>query len=617
MDTLPQELFSYIILLLEPQDRLVCTYVNKSWNTKIRQGALLYNSIRCTSLFQNALLMRQFNDNLELRHKVKTLQYHLLGRLSFAQIKSLSERFNGLQHFQYFVCENNSVQGHQMQTKSKPLHLKNLQSTYQTTRLFDTSKHEEFGGWPDLKSLEETSDCMYTLFILECTQNPLNQLTIIWLNFVHINMADRLKATDRLANGLINSPNLKELTLMNAHIELGHMDMMNEDCEQLKSLALISTCIDKARFEEHQHEDETPFIIDYYGHSNDAPVSIGSLKSLKITGSNFEEGLPIFSYIAENYTDLQELVCEAQVVNGNPTFTADESGARELFQHCSQLKKFESNLIPWTGQFIDLIDQHTTATKEEFDIDISDLAASTFIALCRSKRLREALKTLTYNFNESPQSLDTNLMLFSCLVELNLNYDCFLDDEGDKFDLVDQDMSVPPAIPIVSLLEACTALRTVSLGHLPIIIDRMPSINHNVQVMQLTGCSLESFGRHYSFYNYVSDHCYELEALEIDEGNYRYSPSVRELTLSLYNHTKLYSLAPLHNRVYHYVKHLDEQAGINDWYLVRRRNRYTNEIYHTLLDAPSYDMVKSAKYVTIKCHDSSIFYKEKNVVWAA
>lgn len=611
MDTLPQELFSYIILLLEPQDRLTCTLVNTSWSSKIRQGALLYNSVRCTSLLQNARLMRHFNDHFELRHRVKTLQYHLVGRLLIAQIKALSERFYGLQQFKYFACENYIVRHLKKQPTSRPLDLKHLQSVFSTTDFFDDRKYSLFDGWPDLKSIEETSDRMYTLFILKHTQRPFYQLTTLWLNFIHINPSAKLRATTQLVDGLSNSPNLKELTIMNAHINLEHMDLMNEGCNQLESLALASTRLHKYRSAKHQEEEEKPFIIDYYSKLNGATVSIGSLKSLRITDSNFERGIPIFGYIAENYTDLQELVCEAQVVNGSPTFTVDESSAREVFHHCSKLEKFESNLFPWTGQFIDLIEQHTTTTKEELDIDISDIAASTFIALCKSKRLREALKKLTYNFNQVPQSLDSNLLTFSGLVELNLNYDCALDDEGDAYDL-DEDMPIPPPLPIVSLLEACTSLRSFSAGHLPIIVDRMPAMNHNIQVIQLTRCSLESFGRRYSFYNYVSDYCYELEELEIDEGNYRYSPSIRELTLNLYNHKKLFSLAPLHNRVYHYVKHLD-QADTNDWYLVRR-NRSTNEIYHTLLVAPSYAMVKSAKYVTIKCHDASVFYREKDIV---
>ncbi|KAK4519213.1 uncharacterized protein ATC70_009445 [Mucor velutinosus] len=423
-------------------------------------------------------------------------------------------------------------------------------------------------------------------------------------------MADRLRATNQLVEGLVNSPNLKVLTMINAHINLEHMDLIIKQCGRLKSLTLTSTHLDKYRSVRHQDEEEKPFIIDYYGKPN-ATVPTGSLKTLKITGSTFERGLPIFCYIAENYTDLQELVCQAKVVDGNPTFTVDESSARGLFHHCSKLEKFESNLFSWIGQFIDLIDQHTTTTKEEFDIDISDIAVSTFIALCRSKRLREVLKKLTYNFNEVPQALESNLLIFSSLVVLYLNYDCSLDDEGDNFNL-DEEMSVPPPIPVVSLLEACRSLTSLSVGHLPILIDRMPTINHNIQVIQLTICSLESFERRYGFYNYVSDHCFELEALELDEGNYRHSPSIRELTPSLYSHTKLHSLVPLHNRVYHYVKHLD-QAGTNDWYLVRR-NRSTNEIHHTLLVEPSYAMVKSTKYVTIKCHNASIFYRDKIVV---
>ncbi|CAO3619222.1 unnamed protein product [Mucor fragilis] len=608
MDTLPQELFSYIILLLEPKDRLTCTLVNTSWSSKIGQGALLYNSVYCTSLLQNARLVQQFNDKFEIRHKVKTLQYHLVGRLLVVQIKALSERFYGLQHFKYFACENHIVR-HLKQPKSRPLDLKNLKTPLSTTYLFDDPKYNIFDGWPDLKSIEEASDRMYTLFILKNTQKPFYQLTTLWLNFVHINPSAKLRATYRLVNGLKNSPNLKTLTIMNAHINLEHMDLINKGCNQLESLALACTRLQKYRSVKNQ-EEEKPFIIDHYGKLDDATVSISCLKSLSITEFNFERGMPIFGYIAENYADLQELVCEAQIVDGSPSFTVDESSAREVFHHCSKLEKFESNLFPWTGQFIDLVDQHTTATKEELDIDISEIAVSTFIALCRSKRLREALKKLTYNFNEVPQSLDSNLFKFSGLVELNLNYDCILDDGGNGFDL-NEEMPVPQPLPIVSLLEACTSLRSFSAGHLPIIVDKMPAMNHNIQVIQLTRCSLESFDRRHSFYNYVSDYCYESEELEIDEGNYRYSPSIRELTLNLYNHTKLFSLAPLHNRIYYYVKHLD-QTGTNDWYLVRR-NRSTNEIYHTLLIEPSYAMVKSAKYVTIKCHDASVFYREKDI----
>ncbi|KAL9542773.1 hypothetical protein MBANPS3_008436 [Mucor bainieri] len=611
MDTLPQELFSHIILLLEPKDRWTCTLVNKSWSSKIRQGALLYNNIRCSSLLQNALLMRQFNENSELRHRVKTIQYHLVGRLSIAQIKALSEKFYGLQHFQYFVCEHSIAKHLLKQSKSRPLDLKNFKRLHSTATFFDDPKIKTFDGWPDLKSIEEASECMYTLFILKNTQRPFCQLTRIWLNFTHISPTNKLRATDQLAHGLTNSPHLQSLTLMDTHINLEHMDLIKKGCDQLEFLTLTSVQFFSHRSTKHQTEEERPFIIDYYSKSNDPIVPTSSLKSLIITECNFEKGLPIFAYIAENYTNLRKLECDAQVVNSNPTYTVDERSARELFLHCSKLEKFTSNLIPWTGQFIDLIDQHTAAVKEELDIDISDIAVSTFIALCRSRRLREALKKLTYNFNQVPQALDANLLRFSGLVELILNYDCSLDDEGDGFDVdVDEEMSEPPPpIPIVSLLEACRSLRYLTLGHLPVMMDRMPTTNHNIQAIQLTRCSLESFDRRYSFYNYVSDRCYELEALEIDEGNYRYSPSVRELTLSLFHHKKLYILAPLHNQVYHYVKHLD-QAGTSSWYLVRR-DRSTNGIYHTLLEEPSFAMVKCAKYVTIKCDNPGIFEKSK------
>ncbi|KAL7315541.1 hypothetical protein PS15m_004750 [Mucor circinelloides] len=620
MDTLPQELFSYIVLLLEAKDRLACALVNKCWSTKIRQGTLLYNAIHCTSLVQNAGLMRHFNENPESRHRVKTMQYHLIGRLSISQIKSLSQRFWGIRHFQYYVCENNIARHLRQQSILKPLDLKNLHTSYRQTNIFDTKKYKIFDGWPNLQSIEETSDCMYTLFILKNTQKPFSYLTRLWLNFVHISMADKMRATDQLVGALINSPNLKELTVMNAQLNLDHLDLMSDDCKQLQFLSLERTRLYKYRSFSRQEQEEKPFIIDYYSKS-DMMHPVRSLRVLRIVESNFEEGLPIFSYIAENYTDLRELVCEAQVVGGNPTFAVDERSARELIHHSSKLEKFESNLFSWTGRFIDLIDQHTTTIKEEFDLDISDIAVSTFIALCRSNRLCKALKKFTYNFNQVPESFDSNILKFSGLVELNLNYDCFLDDEADEFNMDDEgyklsivddeDMSVPPAIPFVSLLEACTSLKSLSVGHLPIHIDKMPTMNHDIQVIQLTGCSLESFNRRYSFYNYVSDRCYELETLEIEEGNYRCYPSTKELTLNLYKHTKLHTLVPLHNRVYHYVKHLD-QDGTNDWYIVRRKRFARHkEIYYTLLTAPSYDMVKSGKYVTIMCQDADIFYRGK------
>jgi hypothetical protein len=414
-------------------------------------------------------------------------------------------------------------------------------------------------------------------------------------------------AMDYLTSGLKNSPNLKKLKIQRADLNLTHLDLINLHCINLQTLILDSVTIFKPSLPTNKLIDEKSFIIDYKpNHSINEPTS--KVEILLIVASNFEKGLPLFSYISENYKNIQDLICEARVDYGRPIHGIVENTAQDVIHQCHKLRHFKSNLFEWTAPFIELIDQHTKTVLEEFVIDISDWAASTFISLCRSKRLSKSLKDLTYNLYQVPESLDTNLLKFVNLTELNINFDCYIDDVDDRAYEPTEEIPVPPEIPFTSLLQACKSLKYLSVGHLPIKIDAVPFEKHCIQTIHLTRCSLESYSKKYSLYNYISQYCSQLVDLDIVHGNYKYTPSVKELTLDLFNHDKLSNLIPLTNNVYHHIKHLDHK-GINNWYLVRSSRPGRDEFVHTLVK-PGFDLVKSGKYITIKCNNPNVFYIE-------
>lgn len=596
MNRIPAEIFNIIILLLEPEDRLKCSSVCKLWNGQISRGGLLYNAIEIHSLHQNAKTLRFFK-NIDLSFKVKVVSYQLIGRLTVHQVMELPIKFPNVRHFSFFVCERHI---------GPVMTLRNIQKSFSTSNFFEATKSDSFDGWAKLTSIEETSNSMYTSFILNCSTKPFTFLTNIWLNYIHIFEHSKIRAMDYLTSGLKNSSNLRELTIQHAHLNLAHLDLIKLHCTNLHTLILDSVKISKPPPANKPIVDKN-FIIEYKtNHSINEPTS--SLKVLSIIASDFEKGLPLFSYISENYKDIQDLVCEARFDYGRLIYGIIENTAQDVIHQCRKLKHFKSNLFEWTAPFIELIDQHTETVLDEFVIDISDWAASTFISLCRSKRLSKSLKHLTYNLYQVPESLEINLLKFVNLTELNINFDCYIDDVDDEAYDPTEEIPVPPEIPFASLLQACKSLKYLSVGHLPIRIDSIPFEKHCIQEIHLMKCSLESYRKKYSLYNCISQYCFQLVDLEIVHGNYKYTPSVKELTLDLFNHDKLTNLTPLTNNVYHHFKHLDHK-GANTWYLVRSSGPERDEFVHTLVK-PAFDLVKSGKYITIKCDNPNVFYKE-------
>ncbi|CEP08335.1 hypothetical protein [Parasitella parasitica] len=479
--------------------------------------------------------------------------------------------------------------------------LQNVRKSLRKSNFFKETNYKLFAGWTELQSIEETSSSMYTLCILKNSTNTFINMSRIWLNLVHIHDIHTLEAMDQLTEGLKNAPNLVDLTIQHSRLNLAHFDSINQKCPLLQKLTLHSIMLFKHRTWE-KPATESNFIID--GDISENIAATSNLQCLSITDSTFEKDLLLFSYISENYRNLYDLTCYNHTC-GIPTYSVDSKSAVNVLHECRHLKNFKSNFFEWTGPFIDLVDQHTETTLQEFKLDISDWTANTFMSLCRSIRLRRALKYFTFNFYEVPESLDTNILVFVNLVELHINFDCYLDnDDAHRGFGPNEEIPVPPPIPFTSLLQSCRSLNYLSIGHLPIIVDRMPFENHSIQTIHLTGCSLESFERKYSIYNYISNFCPQLVDLEIEGGNYKNSPSIKELTLDLINHRRLCTLTPLTNNVYRHIKHMDE----NNWYLVSQiQSSSTYQVYHTLV-RPSFDVVKSRKYITIRCKNRSLFY---------
>lgn len=188
---------------------------------------------------------------------------------------------------------------------------------------------------------------MFTAFILNHSTAPFNHLTTLWLNFSHIDVYRHLdSAMVYFIQGLRNTPQLKELTLLHSRTSLDNLNVLHDRCPMLQTITLMNVAL-------------------WIGPSTkltptDAAIH---LKTFKLRSCYFRSAVVIIDYVGGKYPNLKNLLLEGDIFEHTL-----KSAVRSFIAEATKLKSFKTNLFCLHTRFIKFIADNGITELDELYI---------------------------------------------------------------------------------------------------------------------------------------------------------------------------------------------------------------------------------------------------------
>ncbi|KAI8091193.1 uncharacterized protein B0P05DRAFT_583718 [Gilbertella persicaria] len=323
---LPQELFFFIFSLLNHTDRTQCRLVCQQWQTYLDRSELLFETLSCRHKDQLDYAIQFFENNKRLANKVKALHIDMAASLSVDTLIRQIELFPHMQHVELYFDPTSILSSRKYVAPAEI-------SRYRPATITQS--------WSKLKSIAETSTCMYTTSLLHTTQ-PFLHLNHLWLNFASVGNNCRSRASEYLITGLSNAPSLLFMYIMYGCFNTTQLDRLHYACSQLKELAMIKTAFIMLPTEQY-----VPFQTVSLGYQ---PIPAPSITKVVFSDAYLSHGVPLLEYMSHKYTGAIELVClqhsRDTMVRSN--YTGDRDAVFAIARTCQSLERFDTNLIRLT-----------------------------------------------------------------------------------------------------------------------------------------------------------------------------------------------------------------------------------------------------------------------------
>ncbi|GAN01655.1 hypothetical protein MAM1_0010c01089 [Mucor ambiguus] len=612
MDKLPFEIFTCIIQYLDHENRLNCCQVCKSWNSSINRSYLLLETAFCSDLAtQDKRIKSYFKQNTHLSTKVNTLEYNLMGELSFENLKPMPLILPQIKHLCLFT--NDSVMYNRINSKGRRIAPRVGSFAQfdigQRRRVYEARLDDLFEGcWSTtLESIEDASTNMLSSCLLNCSTQPFHHLTRLWLNYSNIDSSCLENGINYLLTGLKQAPAIKELSLNYALVNFAHLDLLHQHCQQLHSLALYHVDIYN-----HPSGPGQRFLYDIPPLHYEPPEA-PQLKHLTIVSSIIVAGTPLLEYIAAKY---QHVECiKYLVANSGPIRTQDmyNGQASTLISSCTALKYLECNLFSPTPLLLKMMDSRGIRMEQDFRLRLTDNAES-FVVLCNSNHLKTAVKRVDMQINHYPDHFNDMILNLANLTDLTINS---LGYQTEEISYEEDDCYYwSTMLPLNVLLNGLEHLEKLDLQGFFITVDKQDTSQHRIRSMVFNQCTFESFtnqdnGALFSPCNYISTCCLKLQYLKL-HGQWNYDPHKSEISLRLFNHTELSGVEVFIEYSCPYIRHVDDE-GAETWFEIQRPSMdptvfecvpiENNELPHIDPEKPN--------YFTIECADTKLFYTQK------
>ncbi|KAI8647694.1 hypothetical protein BD408DRAFT_408337 [Parasitella parasitica] len=610
MDTLPTEIFTYIIQFLDHNDRLTCSQICRLWHNYIQRSYLLTESVICNDLVKDCRIKQYFKKNTLLGRRVATFEYNLAGELPVKSLVKLATIVPYVKRFHLFT--NDSAMYSFINSKGRKVAPRStgFSATADFHRgVYEGRLDEKFEGWSEtIESLEETSTNMLSAFMLNCSTQPFKRLIRLWLNYSNIATSKLASGMDYLLNGLQQAPALAEMTLNHTHINIEQLDILHRHCPHLRLLRLESVYIAN-----HPSAQGQRFMYDVpplHYHPLEAPVT---LKSVEILSSRIVSGTPLLSYMAVKYKHIERIVCNVLNERQESMSDAYRDQANRILVSCTKLKHFDTNLFSFTPSFLKLMDSQGVNNISTFNISDGD-DIENFVVLCSTDSYKTALKDLTMSISYYPDRFNDILLNLTNLTRLHLQNYGDRSNEPAHSTLTEHLYYEASILPFNVLLNGLGHLQEISLGGFYITLDREEKTQHNIKQITLTECTLASFMSEdekvlFSPCNYISTCCLQLQHLKLF-GYWSYDPLESEINLKLFDHTRLSSVQVFIDHACPYIRHLDDE-GAESWFEIQRTDQYQEIEYTQVRDKIPTHILDNSMYFTMECADFSLFYTPK------
>ncbi|KAL7308961.1 hypothetical protein PS15m_011100 [Mucor circinelloides] len=610
MDKLPFEIFTCIIQYLDHENRLNCCQVCKSWNNSINRSYLLLETVFCSDLAtQDKRIKRYFKQNKHLSARVNTLEYNLMGELPANDLKHMPSILPHIKHLRLFT--NDSIMYNRINSKGRRVapRVGNFVQVDvgQRRRVYEARLNETFEGcWSTtLQSIEDASTNMLSSCLLHCSAQPFQHLTRLWLNYSSIAISSLESGMNYLFTGLKQAPAVKEITLNHTQVDLAHLDMLHQHCQQLHSLTLdhVSIC-------NHPSGPGQRFLYDvpplHY-----EPAEAPTLKRLNIVSAIIVAGTPLLEYIAVKYRHVERIRC--LVADREPTRMQDifQGHAVALISSCTALNYFECNLFSPNPVLLKMMDDQGIEMQQDFRLGPTDNSES-FVVLCNSEHHKTAVKSVDMQLNYYPDHFNDIISNLKNLTDLTINNIGYPTKELSFEEEEDDCYYESTMLPLNVLLNGLEHLEKLDLQGFFITVDKQETLQHPIKTMLFHQCTFESFmrkddGTLFSPCNYISACCLKLQYLKL-HGQWNYDPQGSEVSLRLFDHADIRSVEVFIEYSCPYIRHVDEE-GIETWFEIERSNL---EYYPTNNnESPPGMNPEKPNYFTIECADTKLFYTQK------
>ncbi|KAL9541817.1 hypothetical protein MBANPS3_008916 [Mucor bainieri] len=613
MDRLPFEIFACIIQYLDHENRLNCCQVCKSWNSNINRSYLLLETVFCSDLAtQDERIKRYFKQHTHLNTRVNTLEYNLMGELSFERLKPMPLVLPHLKHLRLFT--NDSVIYNRINSKGRRVAPRVGTFTQfnagQRRSVYEARQDDSFDGcWSTtLESVEDASTNMLSSCLLNCSTQPFQHLTRLWLNYSSIALSSLENGMVYLFAGLKQAPAIKELSLSYTHINFAHLDLLHQHCQQLHSLTLSHVNIYN-----HPSGPGQRFLYDipplHY-----EPAEAPQLKQLAIVSATIVAGTPLLEYIGAKYKHVERIKC--LVANSEPTQTQDihKGHAATLISSCATLKYFECNLFSPTPLLLRMMDDRGIKMEQDLRLGLTDDADS-FVVICDSDHHKAAVKRVDMHINYYPDHFNDMILNLENLTDLAIHNLGYKIEETTYHE--DDCYYESTMLPLNVLLNGLKHLESLDLQGFFITVDKQETLQHRIRNMAFSQCTYESFkdqdnGTLFSPCNYISSCCLNLQHLKVHGQWSEEYPRESEVSLRLFDHTELISVEVFIEYSCPYVRHVDEE-GAETWFEIQRPNANHSVFECVPVDTNEPPCMKLEKpnYFTIACTDTKLFYTQK------
>ncbi|OAD07109.1 hypothetical protein MUCCIDRAFT_107712 [Mucor lusitanicus CBS 277.49] len=511
MEKLPLETFTSILLLLNPESRVTCALVCKSWYNLACRSLVLYETISCHDVNTCKRRYRFFSSNKHCSKSVKTLEYKLTSPVTVKDLKELPTIYPDIRHFRLSFCEDDEQTNPPYRARRE---LRDVQGRTFSGRpaCYQGVPGEVFNGWHRLTSVEETSTQMYTLFMLNCSTTPFNHLNSLWLNFSHIKAyVHSASAVDYFFNGLKNSPQLKELALLHCSVSFDKLDVLHNYCPMLQTITLTNVTLSR------------------YPPTKLATANVAThMKAFKLCNCFTGSAVAIIEYAGKKYPNLEDFLLEA---SGNLIVEPlVKSAARTFIAEATKLKSFGTNLFLLHPRFIKFMEDNGITELDKLyignhsDPDLPPRAEkdpyNNIIAVCNNQKFKSTLKTLTIHACKLPNGfLDCYLQLKN-LTTLEVDFQANQGCEEDYMygGCFDQEHIPEPVLSLTDLFRTLVHLKRLDLRSIVTTMDEELENLHCIEEIYIHGSHrlyTDEFGVAYSLFDFISNNCLQIQLISL------------------------------------------------------------------------------------------------------